>query len=607
MGTFKEPRSGQLKIGRFIVRRWLSSGLQGKVFQAVDPVLEREVAIKWLNPSGRDKMSAKLESFPSEARIVAKLEHPNIVPLYEAGVHRGFPYLVFAYVEGTTLFDKRVRDGAMPVQEALRVFGAILDGVACAHAHGILHLDLSPRNIMIDAAGVPRIMDFGLSKFAGADAARFEDRRLIGTPRYMSPEHFNGRALTARSDIFALGLILYEMVTGRSPVQAENMQALIRAIAERELDLGDMDRLGLDARLQALIRRALSHDANARFADAVEMKLALEQLSEPDDRGGDHSTVKFLLNRMQRKANFPALSNNLLEINRLTGDNSHSSVDTLANVVLRDYAVTNKLLKLANSSFYGRAGIGVKTVSDAIRLLGMNVIRIACNGLGYFNAMKDGDRDLKDALISSFVSALIGRHLAIRLGRQDLAEEAFICGMFHRLGKSLTIFCFEEEFREIERLVEENGLTDEAASARVLGIGYGDLGMAVAARWKLPETIQASIKCLDPGQLPLPVTLAEIQQHIAAFGNELCELAARAPADRGITRLNEFSGRFSRLIKISPVELVELLSSAFEKLEEFAPVLGLELAGNRLVARVADFLAPLQAPVAPGGGGSVET
>jgi serine/threonine protein kinase len=593
--ALSKTRSAQLKIGRFVLTRWLGSGLQGKVFQAFDPVLERRVAIKWLNPPGGDDTALHCGINPGEGRIVARLEHPNIVPLYEAGVHGGFPYLVFGYVDGTTLGDKRARQGAMPVHEALTMFRAILDGVACAHAQGVLHLDLSPGNIMIDAAGVPRILDFGLAKFAAADAARFDDDSLIGTPRYMSPEHFNGRPLTARSDVFALGLILYEMLTGRSPVRAENLQALIDAIAKRDLDLGDMDSLGLDARLQALIRRALSHDAGRRFADAAEMKLALDELLAPARRGGAHSTVEFLLNRMQRKANFPALSNNLLELNRLTDADSRSSVDTLANVVLRDYAITNKLLKLANSSLYGRAGVGVKTVSDAIHLLGLNVIRMTCNGLAYFNSMKGGDSHLRDALISSFVGALIGRHFAIRLGRRDLAEEAFICGMFHRLGRSLTIFYFEEEFCEIERLVDEGGLADEAASAQVLGIGYGDLAMAVTARWKFPQAICASIRCPGPGPLPQAATSVEIQQQIAAFGNELCELAARAGADQGLPRLHAFCARFAGLIEISPAEVVELLQSALDKMEEFAPVLGLELRGSRFAGRVGDFLAAMQA------------
>ncbi|MFZ1546471.1 MAG: HDOD domain-containing protein, partial [Candidatus Nitrotoga sp.] len=540
-------------MGRFIIRRWLGSGLQGKVFLAFDPVLERQVAIKWLNPTGGDKPSKNREIFPSEARIVAKLEHPNIVPLYEAGLYRDFPYLVFAYVEGMTLRDKRLQNGAMPVQEALSMFSAMLAGVACAHAQGILHLDLSPSNIMVDKVGVPRIMDFGLAKFAGVDAAVCGDE-LKGSPLYMSPEHFNNHPLTARSDIFVLGLILFEMVSGKSPVPTENLQVLINAIADSDLDLGDMDRLGLDTRLQAVIRCALSHDAPSRFADAAEMKLAVDELLEllePDDYGVDHSTVMFLLKRLERKSAFPALSNNLVEINRLTDENNDSNVDLLVNIVLRDYAITNKLLQLANSSFYGSTGHGVKTISNAIHRLGMNVIRMTCNGLVYFDALKGGDQNLKDALISSFVSAFISRHFAIRLGHHNLAEEAFICGMFHRLGKSLTIFYFQEEFHEIERLIEEYGLNDEAASTRVLGIGYSNLGMAVASRWKFPEAIRGSIKYLDFGKLPKPTHTVEIQQQIAAFANELCELAANTSAEQGSLRLDKFSTRFSELVFLS--------------------------------------------------------
>jgi serine/threonine protein kinase len=593
------PRDQRLKVGRFIVRRWLGSGFQGKVFQAFDPILEREVAIKWL--IAEEGAEAGDTADLSEARIVSKLEHPNIVPLYDTGEHRGLPYLVFAYIEGTTLQKSRVRGCAMPVEEALGLFKAVLEGVACAHAHGILHLDLTPGNIMIDAAGAPRIMDFGLAKLIGAKESGIGDGSVTGSPRYMSPEHFNGSPLTSRSDVFALGLILYELVTGQFPVQSDDLRVLVDTVAHRELDLKGMYHLGLDARLQAVIWRALRHDPGGRFADAVEMKYAVEGLLEPHSKS-NHSTVEFLLTRMQHKANFPALSKNLLEINRLTDEASQSSIDILANVVLRDYAVTNRILKLANSSFYGRTNHGVKTISDAIRLLGMSVIRMTCNGLSYFSAMKSADHHLKDALICSFASALIGRHLAIRLGRQDLAEEAFICGMFNRLGKSLVIFYFEEEFREIERLVEEGGLDDEMASARMLGIGYSDLGMAVVARWNFPDTIRQSMKYLGPGNLPKPANPVEIYQQIATFSNELCQLAAHAVADRRSSRLMEFSDRFAGLIATTPDELLELLQSAFDKLEEFGPVLGLELGGSQFVSKVGDFLSSTQAPVVETGG-----
>lgn len=445
---------------------------------------------------------------------------------------------------------------------------------------------------MVDIAGVPRIMDFGLAKIVSTDSVDWGDE-LVGSPLYMSPEHFNNRPLTARSDIFVLGLILFEMVSGRSPVPAEDLQALISAIADSELNLGDMDRLGLNSGLQSVIRRALSHDANRRFVDAAEMKLAIDELIEPNGRGDDHSTVLFLLKRLERKAAFPALSNNLVEINRLTDENSQANADILTNIVLRDYAITNKLLQLANSSFYGSTGHDVKTISNAIHRLGMNVIRTTCNGLMYFDALKGGDQNLKDALICSFVSAFISRHFAVRLGHHNLAEEAFICGMFHRLGKSLTIFYFQEEFHEIERLIEEYGLNDETASARILGISYSNLGRAVAERWKFPEAIQESIKCLDFGKLPKPTHTVEIQQQIAAFANELCELAANTSAELGSLRLDEFSTRFSKLVFLSPAELVQLLEVAIKKLKEFSPILGLELLGSRFVNSVDNFLAEM--------------
>jgi HD-like signal output (HDOD) protein len=231
----------------------------------------------------------------------------------------------------------------------------------------------------------------------------------------------------------------------------------------------------------------------------------------------------------------------------------------------------------------------------------MNVIRLTCNGLAYFNAMKGEDRILKDALISSFLAALIGRHIAIRIGRQDLQEEAFICGMFHRLGKNLTIFYFPDEFQEIECMLEGSTLDEETASAQILGISYGDLGMSVAARWKFPDTIQRSIQHPGYGQLAGPADVAAIQQLIATFANELCELVARTPADTGATRLGEFSSRFAKLIDISPDELVKLLQSAFGKLTEFAPVLGLEFDGSQFVGRLSEFLGTMEKVLVPGG------
>ena len=581
-----KPRYEQLQIGRYIIRRSLGGGRHGKGFLAFDPDLERPVAIEWLKPADADQPIAICTIDLNEARTVAVLDHPNIVRFHEASLRKDIPYLVFAYAQGTTLHDRLAKTGAMPVKMALPLTSAILAGVACGHAQGILHLDLSSHNIMLDAAGAPRVMDFALASHHGGGKAAEAGRSA--SPRHVPPEHFYAEPLTARTDVYALALILFEMLSGQSLAQMRRLSLAGDAMADSALDLAEVERLSLDPRLQAIIRRAVSYEHGRRFARAAEMKGAVDGL-----------IAVSLLERMDRQQSFPALSNNLLEINQLTDENNHSNAGTLANIVLRDYAITNKLLQLANSSFYGSARDGVKTVSNAIKLLGMNTICTTCNDLVFFNALKNENRLLKDALISSFTSALIGRHFATRLQRHDLAEEAFICGMFYRLGKSLAIFYFEDALQEIRKLAEKHGLDEKEASARVFGISYGNLGVTVAERWKFPDTIRHSIQCLGPGKPPKPVKFVDLQQLIAAFSNELCELAANTPAEQGLSRLTAFSNRFSGIIFVSPTELVHLLDAAFKKMQAFSPLLGLELPNSRWVSGVGKFLAAMQPLVEP--------
>lgn len=597
MGSVPDRPIIQSRIGRFLVERPLGSGLQGSVYLAVDPDLQRKVAVKILKLYDKYVDAGTMPFCPSEARIVARLAHPNIIPLYEIGLHKGRPYLVFAYVDGTTL-GKQIRGGnALPVPDALALFRPVLDGMAYAHAQGVVHLDLSPSNIMLEKNGVPRIMDFGLAKLAGRDGDNPAGDDVIGTPFYMSPEHFNGEPLTPRTDVFALGLILYELLVGRPAFKVGSLHGVIRAIAKGELNLDVLEEIGLDPDLQEVLRHALSHDASHRYADAGEMKRALDHWCETVEGGArPHGTVEFLLRRMQRKSDFPALTNNLLEINRLTDESSVVSADTLAKVVLRDYAVTNKLLKLANSSFYGRAGQGVKTVSRAICLLGLRRVRMTCNGLMYFQHLKTGQAELQDALVSSFVSALLARHLASQTGRRELAEEAFICGLFHNLGKSLCIFYFAEEYREIARLCTAEGLPEETAAQRVLGIAFGELGVAVAATWKFPDTILYSMRYPGPGILPAPADVAQSQQQCAAFANELCELAAQGASESLHEHLDVFVGRFDALVTMTPEGVVKLLNAALDKFAEFAPVLGIDARKSGFIAAAERFVKRLDTP-----------
>ena len=157
------------KIGRFEVVRPLGRGSQGAVFLARDPTLDRHVAVKLLTQKNDELSAQAANGAPLEAVIASKLNHPNIIPIFDAGEHDDGQYLIFEYVEGQTLSAILKKNGPFAIAEAAPLFRAILDGMATAHEAGILHLDLSPRNVLINADGVPRIMDFGLSQFAAVE------------------------------------------------------------------------------------------------------------------------------------------------------------------------------------------------------------------------------------------------------------------------------------------------------------------------------------------------------------------------------------------------------------------------------------------------------
>lgn len=183
------------------------------------------------------------------------------------------------------------------------------------------------------------------------------------------------------------------------------------------------------------------------FDAALEERGQIEAATREPTKG----TVEFLLRRMQRRKDFPSLSRSLVEINRLTSKDSNATTGQLATVVLRDYALTNKLLKLANSAFYGVIAGEVKNISHAISLIGFEQLRVTANSLTLFSHLKDRtkSKSLREMLIRSFVAGLLARHLAQRQ-KLNYAEEGFICGMFQSLGETLTMFYFTEEHLDIE-------------------------------------------------------------------------------------------------------------------------------------------------------------
>jgi alkyl hydroperoxide reductase subunit AhpC len=270
-------------VGHFRIEAQIGSGSFGAVFRAADLMLERTVALKIIHPHGTPTVSALL----AEARAAAALNHPNICTVHAVDVFDGISMIVMEYLDGQTL-SKLVKDGGLPLEQAAMIGAQIAHGMAAAHAHGVVHGDLKPGNIIIGPADLAKIMDFGLARRNSPDATIAQDgdgaqnstRGLSGTPAYMSPEQTQGKPTGPASDVFSLGLILYEMLSGRQAIQAENIFDALR-----QIDAVDPDRFAAEAPepFREIIAAALIRDPGDR---QITMEQIAERLSAATASGG---------------------------------------------------------------------------------------------------------------------------------------------------------------------------------------------------------------------------------------------------------------------------------------------------------------------------------
>src|SRR5918997_571877 len=215
---------GTLIGERFRLEEKVGSGGMSSVYRAFDPTLERSVAIKMMH---RDISTdpAQLERFRREARAVAQLNHPHVVTVIDAGEDDGTPYIVFEYIEGETLKDRIRRLGRLPVLEAVAYAVEIGRALYAAHAQRLVHRDVKPQNVLIDAEGRAKVTDFGIARSLEAHGLTATGR-VLGTTDYVSPEQAFGRDVTEQSDVYSLGIVLYEMLTGEVPFKGDTQVAV---------------------------------------------------------------------------------------------------------------------------------------------------------------------------------------------------------------------------------------------------------------------------------------------------------------------------------------------------------------------------------------------
>lgn len=274
------------RLGGYRVLEVIGVGGMGVVFRAEDPQLQREVALKAMKPAIAASPSAK-ERFLREARAIAAIEHPHIVPVYQVGEDRNIPFIALQYLRGESLLTRLARTGKLEPREIVRIGRDVASGLAAAHRRGLVHRDIKPDNIWLDeATGWARILDFGLARQHDVDTGLTQVGLVIGTPKYMSPEQAQGETVDHRSDLFSLGSVLYHLASGRPPFAGPNLTATLMAVAAAQPTPIETLVPTLHPELARLIGRLLAKSRTDRPQTADEVARTLSelepQLTEPE-------------------------------------------------------------------------------------------------------------------------------------------------------------------------------------------------------------------------------------------------------------------------------------------------------------------------------------
>jgi tRNA A-37 threonylcarbamoyl transferase component Bud32 len=272
-----DPMPG--RIGGYEILGLIGSGAMGRVYLARDAQLDRHVAIKVMKPAQARDPAAR-RRFVRESQTAAAVEHPHVMTIHQVGEDRGLPFIVMQHLEGSTLAEYGKSQGRLPLREVVRIGREVAEGLAAAHRRGLVHRDIKPDNIFLegDARSV-RIIDFGLTRDVSGDHANVTvDGALVGTPAYMPPERIGAHDLDAKSDLFGLGVVLYELLAGQLPFAGRSMVAMLAAISRGAPVPLTEAAPEVPAEVAALVMRLIAHDKADRPVDAPAVAAELAAL-----------------------------------------------------------------------------------------------------------------------------------------------------------------------------------------------------------------------------------------------------------------------------------------------------------------------------------------
>jgi serine/threonine-protein kinase len=272
---------GYLLGGRYRIEQILGRGGMGVVYKATDTQLEETVAIKTLPGDVMQRSPEDLERFKREIRLARKITHRNVLRTYDYGEADGIYFISMEFVRGYTLSELQQESRQLAPRAAMGIARQICRGLQAAHEQGIIHRDIKPQNVLIDAKGEVKLMDFGIARVAESPDAMTQAGLIVGTPHYMSPEQVRGEQLDARSDVYSMGVLMYEMLAGRRPFESTSLTGVLTAhLTEKPTPLLEM-RPEVGPRINEIIMRCLAKDPKQRYADSGALLADLDRVQAP--------------------------------------------------------------------------------------------------------------------------------------------------------------------------------------------------------------------------------------------------------------------------------------------------------------------------------------